>query len=168
LQAEIERLFDEKPEAYTEAHRRMFYEFQDALNEGRVRAAEPDAASATGWRVNAWVKKGILLGFRMGVVIDMSVGELSFRDKDTYPLKRMGADVRVVPGGSSVRNGCYIGKGVHAADVYQRGRVRGRRDDGGFARAGGELRAGWQELPCFGREPDWRGAGAGGRDAGGD
>jgi 2,3,4,5-tetrahydropyridine-2-carboxylate N-succinyltransferase len=44
----------------------LFYEFQDALNEGRVRAAQPDALSATGWRVNAWVKKGILLGFRMG------------------------------------------------------------------------------------------------------
>ena len=112
MQAEIERLFDEKPESYTEAHRRLFYEFQDALNEGRVRAAETDAASATGWRVNAWVKKGILLGFRMGVVIDMSVGELSFRDKDTYPLKRIGPDVRVVPGGSSARSGCYIGKGV--------------------------------------------------------
>jgi 2,3,4,5-tetrahydropyridine-2-carboxylate N-succinyltransferase len=112
LQTEIERLFEEKPEAYTEVHRRLFYEFQDALNEGRVRAAEPDAASATGWRVNEWVKKGILLGFRMGVVIDMSVGELSFRDKDTYPLKRTGPDVRIVPGGSSIRNGCYIGKGV--------------------------------------------------------
>ena len=112
MQAEIERLFDEKPDGYTEANRRLFYEFQDALNEGRVRAAEPDAASATGWRVNAWVKKGILLGFRMGVTIDMSVGELSFRDKDTYPLRRIGRDVRVVPGGSSVRTGCYIGMGV--------------------------------------------------------
>jgi 2,3,4,5-tetrahydropyridine-2-carboxylate N-succinyltransferase len=112
LQADIERLFDEKPAAYTEAHRRLFYEFQEALNAGNVRAAEPDAASATGWRVNAWVKKGILLGFRMGVVIDMSVGDLSFRDKDTYPLKRTGAEVRVVPGGSSIRSGCYIGKGV--------------------------------------------------------
>jgi 2,3,4,5-tetrahydropyridine-2-carboxylate N-succinyltransferase len=112
LQAEIELLFDEKPAAYTEAHRRLFYEFQEALNEGRVRAAEPDALSATGWRVNAWVKKGILLGFRMGVVIDMSVGDLSFRDKDTFPLKRIGPDVRVAPGGSSVRSGCYIGKGV--------------------------------------------------------
>jgi 2,3,4,5-tetrahydropyridine-2-carboxylate N-succinyltransferase len=112
LQAEIERLFDEKPDGYTEANRRLFYEFQDALNEGRVRAAEPDAASATGWRVNAWVKKGILLGFRMGVAIDMSVGELRFRDKDTYPLRRIGTDVRVVPGGSSIRSGCYIGKGV--------------------------------------------------------
>lgn len=112
MQAEIERLFDEKPDGYTEANRRLFYEFQDALNEGRVRAAEPDAASATGWRVNAWVKKGILLGFRMGVAIDMSVGELWFRDKDTYPLRRIGTDVRVVPGGSSIRSGCYIGKGV--------------------------------------------------------
>jgi len=112
LQAEIEALFEAKPAAYTEAHRGLFYAFQEALNAGSIRAAEPDAESATGWRVNAWVKKGILIGFRMGVTIDMSVGELSFRDKDTYPMKRAGVDVRVVPGGSSMRNGCYIGKGV--------------------------------------------------------
>jgi 2,3,4,5-tetrahydropyridine-2-carboxylate N-succinyltransferase len=114
LQAEIERLFDEQPEKYTRAHHRLFDEFKAALNEGRVRAAEPCSGSPTGWRVNAWVKKGILLGFRMGVVIDMSVGELSFRDKNTYHLKRIGPEggVRVVPGGSSIRDGCYIGRGV--------------------------------------------------------
>jgi 2,3,4,5-tetrahydropyridine-2-carboxylate N-succinyltransferase len=114
LQAEIERLFDEKPAQYTAEHFRLFEEFRDALNDGRVRAAEPDPASPTGWRVNAWVKKGILLGFRLGGIVDMSVGALSFRDKHTYPMKHFGdADgVRVVPGGSSVRSGAYVAKGV--------------------------------------------------------
>ncbi|MGC1484584.1 MAG: hypothetical protein WA789_12385, partial [Candidatus Acidiferrum sp.] len=70
LQQQIERLFDEPPAQYIEDHFRLFREFKTALNRGELRAAEPDAASPTGWRVNAWVKKGILLGFRMGAVID--------------------------------------------------------------------------------------------------
>jgi len=73
LAQQIERLFDELPAQYVEEHFRLFREFKDAVNRGEVRAAEPDAASATGWRVNAWVKKGILIGFRMGAVVDMSV-----------------------------------------------------------------------------------------------
>jgi 2,3,4,5-tetrahydropyridine-2-carboxylate N-succinyltransferase len=81
-----------------------------------VRAAEPDASTKTGWRVNAWVKKGILLGFRMGGIVDMSVDATRqpFFDKATWPVKRITAanGVRVVPGGSSIRDGCYIGKGV--------------------------------------------------------
>src|SRR5664279_3858770 len=81
----IEDLFDHKPAAYTAAHRELFTQFLAALNQGLIRAAEPDPAAATGWRVNPWVKKGILLGFRMGVNIDMSVGTFAFRDKDTYP-----------------------------------------------------------------------------------
>jgi 2,3,4,5-tetrahydropyridine-2,6-dicarboxylate N-succinyltransferase len=114
LQADIERLFDEKPAQYTAEHFGLFEEFRSALDHGRVRAAEPDAASPTGWRVNAWVKKGILLGFRIGGIVDMSVGSLSFRDKHTYPLKKFGdqSGVRVVPGGSSVRSGAYVAKGV--------------------------------------------------------
>ena len=116
MQAEIEQLFDEKPSAYEEAHFELFAAFKAALNEGRVRAAEPDAATRTGWRVNTWVKKGILLGFRMGGVIDMSIDATRqpFFDKSTYPVKRFTAQsgVRIVPGGSSIRDGCYIGKGV--------------------------------------------------------
>jgi 2,3,4,5-tetrahydropyridine-2,6-dicarboxylate N-succinyltransferase len=114
LQGEIEQLFDEKPAAYTEDHFRLFEQFRNALDEGRVRAAEPDGASPTGWRVNAWVKKGILLGFRMGGIVDLSVGDLTFRDKHTYPLKHFDpqAGVRIVPGGSSVRSGAYLAKGV--------------------------------------------------------
>ncbi|HEY1342859.1 MAG TPA: 2,3,4,5-tetrahydropyridine-2,6-dicarboxylate N-succinyltransferase [Bryobacteraceae bacterium] len=114
MQAEIERLFDEKPATYTPEEFGLFAAFLTALNGGRIRAAEPYPAVRTGWRVNAWVKKGILLGFRMGGVVDMSVGSLTFRDKHTYPLKRFEADaaVRIVPGGSSIRDGVYIGKGV--------------------------------------------------------
>jgi 2,3,4,5-tetrahydropyridine-2-carboxylate N-succinyltransferase len=116
LQAEIEQLYDEKPAAYTDAHFRLFGEFKAALNEGRARAAEPHSDSPTGWRVNAWVKKGILLGFRMGGVIDMSIDSARqpYFDKSTYPVKRLTAasGVRIVPGGSSIRDGCYVGKGV--------------------------------------------------------
>jgi 2,3,4,5-tetrahydropyridine-2-carboxylate N-succinyltransferase len=114
LQVEIEALFDNKPPQYTDAHKQLFRDFLDALNRGDVRAASPDVSSPTGWRVNAWVKKGILLGFRMGSVVDMSVGSLTFRDKHTYPTKTFAAtdELRIVPGGSSVRDGCYIGKGV--------------------------------------------------------
>src|SRR5450759_5758825 len=114
MQSLIENLFDNKPAAYTAAHRELFTQFLAALNEGRIRAAEPDPAAASGWRVNPWVKKGILLGFRMGVNVDMSVGALSFRDKDTYPMQRIGPEkgIRIVPGGSSVREGAYLGQNV--------------------------------------------------------
>jgi 2,3,4,5-tetrahydropyridine-2,6-dicarboxylate N-succinyltransferase len=116
LQAEIEKLFDEKPQTYTEGHFRLFAEFKAALNAGAIRAAEPDAAARSGWRVNGWVKKGILLGFRMGGVVDMSVDRTRqpFFDKATYPVKRFTAQsgIRIVPGGSSIRDGCFIGKGV--------------------------------------------------------
>lgn len=116
LPADIEALFDHPPQSYTEDHFRLFEQFKDSLNRGVIRSAEPDAASPTGWRVNAWVKKGILLGFRMGAVVDMSIDRVRqpFFDKATYPLKRFSAasGVRIVPGGSSIRDGCYIGKGV--------------------------------------------------------
>jgi 2,3,4,5-tetrahydropyridine-2-carboxylate N-succinyltransferase len=116
LETEIERLFDEKPESYTEEHFRLFQEFKNALNAGQVRAAEPDPGTKAGWRVNAWVKKGILLGFRMGALVDMSVNAARqpFFDKSTYPVKRLTVEsgVRVVPGGSSIRDGCYVGRGV--------------------------------------------------------
>jgi 2,3,4,5-tetrahydropyridine-2-carboxylate N-succinyltransferase len=116
LQAEIEKLFDEKPEAYSEDHFRLFQEFKAALNAGSIRAAEPDANAGTGWRVNGWVKKGILVGFRMGAVVDMSIDPTRqpFFDKATYPVKDLAPEsgVRIVPGGSSIRDGCYVGRGV--------------------------------------------------------
>jgi 2,3,4,5-tetrahydropyridine-2,6-dicarboxylate N-succinyltransferase len=114
--SQIEQLFDAPPPQYTEAHFQLFREFKDALNRGEMRAAEPDASARTGWRVNAWVKKGILLGFRMGLIVDMSVNATRqpFLDKSTYPVRQMTvADgVRIVPGGSSIRDGSHIGRGV--------------------------------------------------------
>jgi 2,3,4,5-tetrahydropyridine-2-carboxylate N-succinyltransferase len=116
LQAEIEKLFDEKPQTYTQKHFELFQSFKDALNSGETRAAEPDPSSSSGWRVNRWVKKGILLGFRMGALTDMSIDaqKQPFLDKATYPVKRFSPQdgVRIVPGGSSIRDGAYVAKGV--------------------------------------------------------
>jgi len=116
LQQDIEQIFDNKPAAYTEEHFALFQRFKDALNAGEIRSAEPDAIAATGWRVNTWVKKGILLGFRIGGIIDMSIdaSRQPFYDKATYPARKFTASsgVRIVPGGSSIRDGCFIGKGV--------------------------------------------------------
>jgi 2,3,4,5-tetrahydropyridine-2-carboxylate N-succinyltransferase len=101
-------------DADKESARAAFRQLQERLGAGDVRAAEPDASSPTGWRVNPWVKQGILLGFRFGDIVDMSVAGWPFYDKDTMHLKRPGAHagVRIVPGGSSVRDGAYLGKGV--------------------------------------------------------
>jgi 2,3,4,5-tetrahydropyridine-2-carboxylate N-succinyltransferase len=86
-----------------------------ALEAGSVRAAE--RTSSGRWEAVPWVKRGILLGFRIGVLVDMSPpggGPLSFVDKDTYPARRFGVSdgVRVVPGGSSIRRGTYLASGV--------------------------------------------------------
>ena len=114
LQTRIEELFSRPSKEYGGEYFTAFAELKTALNEGRVRAAEPDAGSPTGWRVNAWVKKGILLGFRIGKVVEFEGAGFRFYDKDTYPLKRIPAhrNIRVVPGGSSIRDGCYIGANV--------------------------------------------------------
>ncbi|MFZ0963573.1 MAG: 2,3,4,5-tetrahydropyridine-2,6-dicarboxylate N-succinyltransferase [Terriglobia bacterium] len=144
LKQQIEELYARETKEFGDEYFRAFDEFKTALNEGRVRAAEPDASLPSGWRVNGWVKKGILLGFRMGRIVEMpsAVAAMSpspltqvaggdtgatepaghgpalphsqFRDKHTYPLKQLpdGQNIRVVPGGSSIRDGCYIGKNV--------------------------------------------------------
>jgi 2,3,4,5-tetrahydropyridine-2,6-dicarboxylate N-succinyltransferase len=116
LQQQIEQLFDQPPPKYLPAHMALFLAFKDALNAGEVRAAEPDEKSSSGWRVNGWVKKGILLGFRLGVIADMSIDALRqpFFDKSTYPVKHItsASGVRIVPGGSSIRDGCFIGREV--------------------------------------------------------
>ena len=116
LHAEIEQLFDKPPAEYTREHFDLFQRFKEALNSGEIRAAAPDSSAKTGWRVNAWVKKGILLGFRMGATVDMSIdaAKQPFFDKSTYPVKNFTATsgVRIVPGGSSIRDGVYIAKGV--------------------------------------------------------
>ncbi len=134
LETRITQLYSQV-DADAEACVDAFAELKAGLNEGRIRAAERDSESATGWRVNAWVKQGILLGFRFGRIVEMSlrvpepasggdgqspaaetVGNsgFQFRDKHTYPMQKIPAerDVRVVPGGSSIRDGCYIGRGV--------------------------------------------------------
>lgn len=116
LAGEIEELFQQGPSADKNRSRSVFAELRGELSAGRVRAAEPDPSTPTGWRVNAWVKKGILVGFRCGDLVDLSIegGRWFFGDKDTLPLKKMDAamGVRVVPGGSSIRDGAYVGKGV--------------------------------------------------------
>ena len=73
LEQQIEALFDAKPAQYTEEDRKLFRAFKEDLNAGRVRSAEPDPSQKSGWRVNTWVKKGILVGFRMGTIVDMSI-----------------------------------------------------------------------------------------------
>lgn len=163
LQAQIEELYARESKEFGEEYFRAFDELKAGLNEGTIRAAEPDPTTPTGWKVNTWVKKGILLGFRIGRVVEMPIwrpgagmrppvagsswplhldhqdtvaedvppgsprsetsatdaglkagATTQLRDKHTYPLKEIPDDrnIRVVPGGSSIRDGCYIGKGV--------------------------------------------------------
>ncbi len=113
LQSTIEALAAEGGGADRERARAAFDELKGALENGTVRSAEPDPSSPTGWRVNTWVKQGILLGFRFGDLVDMSAG-LPFSDKDTQSVQRMHVDrgVRVVPGGSAIRGGAYVARGV--------------------------------------------------------
>jgi 2,3,4,5-tetrahydropyridine-2,6-dicarboxylate N-succinyltransferase len=113
LRAEIERLYAKgalPPEVAVHA-RHAFRDFHAALTRGEVRAAEIQDGQ---WRVNAWVKQGILLGFRLGDLEESSSGALSFVDKDTFPPRRFSVAerIRVVPGGSSIRSGAYIAPGV--------------------------------------------------------
>ena len=116
LASEISALFEAGASVDREHARDAFVRLRGALSSGAVRAAEPDGSAPSGWRVNPWVKQGILLGFRIGVIVDMSAdhGRWPFVDKDTMPVKRFdaAAGVRVVPGGSSVRDGAYLGQGV--------------------------------------------------------
>jgi 2,3,4,5-tetrahydropyridine-2,6-dicarboxylate N-succinyltransferase len=90
-----------------------FLDLRDALESGAIRSAEPDSVAPTGWRVNAWVKQGILLGFRLGHLA-ASGSDLSFVDKHTYPHRKFAPEqgIRIVPGGSSVRSGAYLAKSV--------------------------------------------------------
>ena len=112
----IARLFEQGAQADKAAAREAFTELRGRLTRGEVRAAEPDATSPSGWRVNAWVKQGILLGFRFGDTIDVSAdhGRWPFYDKDTLPLKKPGVDagIRIVPGGSTIRDGAYVDRSV--------------------------------------------------------
>jgi 2,3,4,5-tetrahydropyridine-2-carboxylate N-succinyltransferase len=111
LQSVIERLatlgeVERNPDA-----RKTFLEFREQLTQGKIRAAEKSNGD---WKVNAWVKQGILLGFRLGELTKMGDAIFSFVDKDTFPARQfVVADrVRVVPGGSSVREGAYVAPSV--------------------------------------------------------
>jgi 2,3,4,5-tetrahydropyridine-2,6-dicarboxylate N-succinyltransferase len=112
----IAQLFGQGAQADKTAAREAFFELQKKLSAGEVRAAEPDPASPSGWRVNTWVKQGILLGFRFGDTIDVSSdhGKWPFYDKDTMPLKKPGltAGIRIVPGGSTIREGAFVDRTV--------------------------------------------------------
>ena len=115
LQTTIERQFTAGPAAVGDPDAMAaFLSLRAALESGEVRSASPDPGSATGWRVNAWVKQGILLGFRLGALEEQPAGGLSFVDKHTYPVQHFDASdgVRVVPGGSSIRSGAYVARGV--------------------------------------------------------
>src|SRR5918993_1484048 len=116
LAAEIEELASAGEDLDRARARNVFARLRAALSSGEVRAAEPDAQAPGGWRVNAWVKRGILLGFRTGDTVDVSMdhGRWPFSDKDTLPLKPLdlSAGVRIVPGGSTVRDGAYLGQKV--------------------------------------------------------
>jgi 2,3,4,5-tetrahydropyridine-2-carboxylate N-succinyltransferase len=112
LREQVEELFG-KAGDFSSTDREIFESFKQALNRGEVRAAERDESGE--WRVNSWVKRGILVGFRMGALADMSAhATLRFFDKDTYPVRptTLMEGVRIVPGGSSVRDGAYLAPGV--------------------------------------------------------
>jgi 2,3,4,5-tetrahydropyridine-2-carboxylate N-succinyltransferase len=112
----ITQLFEAGTAADKTEARRAFFDLQRALGDGSIRAAEPDDRAPTGWRVNTWVKQGILLGFRFGDLTDLSAdhGRWPFYDKDTMTVKKPGmeAGVRIVPGGSTVRDGAFLARSV--------------------------------------------------------
>jgi 2,3,4,5-tetrahydropyridine-2-carboxylate N-succinyltransferase len=115
LQKTIERYFAEGPDAIgNPAAMTAFLSLRAAIENGEARAASPDPGAPAGWRVNAWVKQGILLGFRIGSLQEAPAAGFSFVDKDTYPIRHFAPTdgVRLVPGGSSVRAGAYVARGV--------------------------------------------------------
>jgi len=127
LKARIEQHFAAGADAIGDKHAlAAFLELRNALEAGTLRSAEPDPSSPIGWRVNAWVKRGILLGFRLGKLTDQSIRgvvpvnlsgnhpHITFIDKDTYPARTFTPEdgVRIVPGGSSVRSGAFVARGV--------------------------------------------------------
>lgn len=112
LQKNIEALFTKSE--FTPDDRCIYEEFKSALRRGEIRSAEKDADG--NWHANSWVKQGILLGFRMGKMVEMSKSTetLQFFDKDTFPLRPMTLDdgVRIVMGGSAIRDGSYVAPSV--------------------------------------------------------
>ncbi len=116
LAEQIQSLYKQANDADPDEARTVFAALRRELSAGRVRAAEPDAATDSGWRVNPWVKEGILVGFRCGAITTFPSANNNspYLDKDTLPLKTMSTDsnIRIAPGGSSVRDGAFLGSGV--------------------------------------------------------
>ena len=113
LREQIEAIAARPGNEFSPEDKAVFEDLKNALNRGEVRAAEKTASGK--WQVNTWVKQGILLGFRIGAIADMSTGEsFKFFDKDTYPTRptTIEDNVRIVPGGSTIRDGAYIAPGV--------------------------------------------------------
>jgi 2,3,4,5-tetrahydropyridine-2-carboxylate N-succinyltransferase len=113
LQAQLSRFSGPIAPTDEPSARMAFLALKAALNRGAVRAAQRDPNGV--WRANAWVKAGILLGFRLGHMQPAATGTpFPFYDKDTYPLRRIGLEdgIRIVPGGSAIRDGCYVAPGV--------------------------------------------------------
>ena len=116
LASTIVRLHAAGADADRDEARTVFADFRAKLSSGRIRAAVPDPSSPTGWTVNTWVKQGILVGFRCGEVVPFAAPDpnVPFLDKDTLPLKPLdqSSGIRLVPGGSSIRDGAFVGAGV--------------------------------------------------------
>ena len=112
LREKIERLSDLRSSDYPEDSIDTFLEFRNLLGQGKIRSAEYIEGE---WKVNIWVKKGILIGFNLGKLVDYSQDKFfRYFDKDTYPLKNLSIDdgIRIVPGGTSIREGAYVARGV--------------------------------------------------------
>jgi 2,3,4,5-tetrahydropyridine-2-carboxylate N-succinyltransferase len=112
LQEKIEQLLTKSE--FSADDRAVFEDFKTALRKGEIRSAEKDAAG--NWNANAWVKQGILLGFKMGKMVEMSLETETFKffDKETYPLRPMSLEdkIRIVPGGSTIRDGSFVAENV--------------------------------------------------------
>ena len=112
LQEQIEQLLTKTE--FTADDRKVFEDFKTALRRGEIRSAEKDLAG--NWKANAWVKQGILLGFKMGKMVEMSLETETFKffDKETYPLRPMTLEdkIRIVPGGSTIRDGSFVAQNV--------------------------------------------------------
>ncbi len=110
MKNEIIALYDKTK--FNAKDRQIFEQFKQKLNEGKIRSAEKINGS---WVVHHWVKKGILVGFKMGKIIEMPISKMThFLDKDTYQTRNfsIAENIRIVPGGSAVREGAFIGKNV--------------------------------------------------------
>ncbi|MEZ4698446.1 MAG: 2,3,4,5-tetrahydropyridine-2,6-dicarboxylate N-succinyltransferase [Rhodothermales bacterium] len=112
LRERLEALLTETDPTSTNDASAIFQELRRELELGKIRAADRDSSGR--WVANDWVKRGILLGFRLGKLIDQSAGAFPFFDKDTYPVRTFTIDdaVRIVPGGTAIRAGAYVAAGV--------------------------------------------------------